>query len=196
MARFDRGTMHASGATDRPMANIANVPTRDKHGNLRAIVETPRGSCVKLRFDEELEAFEFSRPLVLGVTYPYDWGFLPSTRAPDGDPLDVLIYHDASTFPGIVIPCRAIGVVRISQRSKTGGRERNDRVIAVPVNEPRYDDARSLHPRVREELEQFFLCAVLLEQKRVRVDGWDGPKVAEKLIRHAQKAYDAGGQAT
>jgi inorganic pyrophosphatase len=178
------------------MANLANVPTRDKNGHLRAIVETPRGSIVKLKFDESLETFELSRPLALGIAYPYDWGFIPSTRAPDGDPLDVMVYHDAPTYPGVVIPCRAIGVVRVSQKAKKGGRERNDRLIAVPFRERRYDDARALDRQVREELEQFFASVVLFENKDLRLDGWGGPKDAEKILRSAQKAYDAGGQET
>jgi inorganic pyrophosphatase len=178
------------------MANLANIPTRDKNGSLRAIVETPRGSCVKIEFDEEIEAFEFSRPLVLGVTYPYDWGFFPSTRASDGDPLDVMIYHDASTYPGVLMPCRAIGAVKVTQKAKDGGRERNDRVIAVPVDEPRYNDARNLDKRVRMELERFFELAVAFEAKGVRLEGWAGPAAAEKLIRQAQRTYDAGGQKT
>ncbi|MDP9149951.1 MAG: inorganic diphosphatase [Myxococcota bacterium] len=175
------------------MANLANIPTRDKEGNLRAVVETPRASCAKIKFDEELKTFVFSRPLVLGVTYPYDWGFFPSTRAADGDPLDVMIYHDATTFPGVVIPCKAIGVVRLSQKSKKG-RERNDRIIAVPVDEPRYNDARNLQRRVRNELEQFFLTVVCFEGKGVRVEGWEGPKAAEKLIGEAQHTFDAGAR--
>jgi inorganic pyrophosphatase len=178
------------------MANLANVPTRDKNGYLRAVIETPRGSAVKLKFDESLEAFELSRSLALGVVYPYDWGFFPSTRAADGDPLDVMVYHEASTYPGIVIPCRAIGVVCVSQKSKKGGRERNDRLIAVPVDERRYDDARALDKRVRQELEQFFVSAVLFEDKGLRIEGWQGPKAAERMIRVAQKTYDAGGQET
>ncbi len=173
------------------MANLANIPARDNDGNLRAVVETPRASCVKIKFDEELDAFVCSRPLVLGVSYPYDWGFFPSTRAADGDPLDVMIYHDATTFPGVVIPCKPIGVVRLSQKSKKG-RERNDRIIAVPLDEPRYDDARNLHGRVRDELEQFFRNVVCFEGKGVRVEGWEGPKTAEKLIREAQRTFDSG----
>ncbi|HZU83344.1 MAG TPA: inorganic diphosphatase [Polyangiaceae bacterium] len=171
------------------MPGVASIPTRDDSGRLRAVVETPRGSRVKIKFDEALQQFAFSRPLVLGLSYPCDWGFFPSTRAPDGDPLDVLIYHDAATYPGVVIPCRAIGVLGVSQRSKRGGRERNDRVIAVPLDEPRFDDARGLHERVRKELEQFFLSAVAFEGKALRVEGWEGPTSADKLIRRTQRAH-------
>jgi inorganic pyrophosphatase len=178
------------------MSNLANVPTRDVHGHLRAIIETPRGSRIKIEFDEDLECFAFKRPLALGISYPYGWGFFPSTRASDGDPLDVMVYHEMSTYPGVAVSCRAIGVVELSQKAKGRRRQRNDRVIVVPFDEPRYDDVRDLDPRVRDELEQFFVSAVLFEHKGVRVEGWAGPKTAEKLIRQAQRTYDAGGQAT
>ena len=64
-------------------------------------------------------------------TYPHDWGFVPSTKADDGDPLDIMVIHDGATFPGIVLTCRIIGILQIEQKSK-GKAERNDRLFAVP----------------------------------------------------------------
>ena len=54
-----------------------------------------------------------SRPLPAGVTFPFDWGFVPSTEASDGDPLDALLLWDVPSFPGVVVPCRAIGVLQV-----------------------------------------------------------------------------------
>jgi len=68
---------------------------------LFAVVETPRGSRAKLKFDVKLGIFKLSKPLLAGLTYPYDWGFIPSTKAEDGDPLDVLIVHDAAILSGL-----------------------------------------------------------------------------------------------
>src|SRR5687767_14010541 len=107
-----------------------------------------------------------SRPLLRGLTYPFDWGFVPSTRAADGDPLDVMIVHDAPTFPGLVIPCRLIGVLEADQKGERG-RERNDRLFAVPAQarrERELDDVAQLPARLRQELEQFFLAATALER--------------------------------
>ncbi len=179
------------------MPNLFNLPTRDKHGRLRAVVETPAGSRIKIRFDPEVGTFEVARVLVLGVAYPYDWGFFPSTLAPDGDPLDVLVYHDTPTYPGVVIPSRAIGVVRLTQkrhRSGEGGRERNDRIIAVPDDDDRYSDARKLHKRVRKEIEEFFVTNAMMQSKGVKIEGWGGPKEANVLVRKAQRTYEEGGQ--
>src|SRR4051794_7759657 len=109
------------------MTNLATLATRDDHGTLRAIVEVPRGARVKLKYSQAEKAFVYGRPLALGVHYPYDWGFFPSTLGEDGDPLDAMIFHDGQTWPGVVIPCRPVGVVRLTQKGEHG-RTRNDRV--------------------------------------------------------------------
>jgi inorganic pyrophosphatase len=92
-------------------------------------VEAPKGSLVKLKYEIKLAAFTVSHSLPLGLSYPFDWGFVPSTQAPDGDPLDTLILHEGSTYPGVVLPCRPLGVVEMDQDGSEGKRDRNDRVI-------------------------------------------------------------------
>ena len=114
------------------MADLNKLPVRDKDGNVYVVVETPRGSSAKLEFDPELQVFTLSKSLILGLTYPYDWGFIPSTRGEDGDPLDALILHDAATAPGLVLKCKIIGVLEVLQLEKGKRKIRNDRLIAVP----------------------------------------------------------------
>jgi inorganic pyrophosphatase len=94
-------------------------------------VETPRGSRAKFAYDPELRTFTLSKSLLTGLTYAHDWGFVPSTRADDGDPIDIMVIHDATTFPGLVVTCRVIGILQIEQKSN-GNTERNDRLFAVP----------------------------------------------------------------
>jgi inorganic pyrophosphatase len=118
------------------------------------VVESPRGAAVKLKHSPELGAMSISRPLALGLTYPCDWGFVPSTEGPDGDPIDAAVWWDVSTYPGIVIPCRALAVVRVEQNGAEGRRIHNDRIVAAPV-ESRRDVP--LTGRIRQELEQFSL---------------------------------------
>src|SRR3954453_7575802 len=113
------------------MTNLLKMPTWADDQFIYAVVETPRGSRCKLDFDPELRVFTLSKPLLVGLTYPYDWGFIPSTEADDGDPMDVMIIHDAATYPGLVLKCRPIGVLEIVQSSK-GKEERNDRLFLVP----------------------------------------------------------------
>jgi inorganic pyrophosphatase len=173
----------------RNMSDYVNLPCRDAHGHFHVVVESPRGSMVKLKYEVGIAAFVFKRSLQLGASYPYDWGFVPSTRAPDGDPLDAMLLFEAPTWPGVVIPAKAIGVVRLVQREKGKKKERNDRIIALPVEDPRYDDVKDLPKRVRRELEQFFVTITEMTDKEVSVEGWEGPAAAEDVIEKAVQTY-------
>jgi inorganic pyrophosphatase len=154
-------------------------------GGFHVVIECPKGSQVKLKYDPSLQVIAVNRPLPLGFAYPYDWGFVPSTKAPDGDPLDALVYWDVPSFPGVVVVCRALGVLRLEQDSKQGGRVRNDRVLAVPIGHPRASALRNvqdLAPRVREEIAHFFTSSIYFEPKNPAVLGWEGPDAAQRLI--------------
>jgi inorganic pyrophosphatase len=102
------------------MPNFAKLPTWADKKHIHAVVETPRGSHCKLEFDPKHRAFTLAKPLLAGLTYPYDWGLILSTQAEDGDPLDVLVIHDAATYPGLLLRCKPIGVLEVLQTSKDG----------------------------------------------------------------------------
>src|SRR5207248_990499 len=105
---------------------------------LRVVIETPRGSAVKVKLDPRLGAFTISRPLPEGMVYPFDFGFVPGTRAPDGDPLDAVVFWDVASWPGIVVDCRPLGVVELDQAAKDGKRrQRNDRLLVTPTSAAR-----------------------------------------------------------
>jgi inorganic pyrophosphatase len=174
------------------MANLLKLPAQSKKGAIHVIVETPRGSAAKLEYDPELQAFTLSKSLILGLTYPYDWGFIPSTRGEDGDPLDVLVLHDAATAPGLVLKCKVIGVLEVLQSKKGGKGIRNDRLLAVPKESHRAQadrDARKLPKPVRKEIEKFFIATDELEDKQLKFLGWKGPKAGARVIAKAAKAF-------
>src|SRR5207244_234462 len=82
------------------MTDYANLPLRDTEGELQAVIETPKGCGIKYCYDVGLHVFGISKFLNAGLVFPCDFGFFPSTRAEDGDPLDIMVVHDAGTFPG------------------------------------------------------------------------------------------------
>ena len=170
-------------------ADLLHVPTWTKRGTVRVVVESPKGSAVKFDYDPELDVFAYGKSLVLGLTYPYCWGFLPGTRGQDGDPLDVFVLTDAPSFPGVIIECRLVGVLRLEENAKKR-RQRNDRLIAVPVADPKVadgcEDVGDLPERLRDEMEQFFLSTTFFTHKRATVRGWKGHKAAAKLVRRSQ----------
>lgn len=178
--------------------DFEKLPTRNANGDFHVVVESPRLSRVKLKFEKTLGAFTLSRPLALGLTYPYDWGFVPSTRAQDGDPLDAMVLWDASSYPGVVLPCRALGVIRLEQNDKKGGRERNDRLVVVPAAAPRERELRThldLSERERAELNHFFVSAVFFANKDPRILGWGTAAEAEAAVdRFTLKKKKRGGR--
>jgi len=167
---------------------LHTLPPRDGEGAVRVVVEAPRGCGIKLKYDPDLGAFEYGRALPLGLAYPYDWGFVPGTRAEDGDPLDALVLCDVPSYPGVVIPCRPIGAVLLDQK-EDGKRQRNDRLVLAPLGLSRFEHLRdpdALPQRMRQEIERFFLDTTFFTQKDARVLGWKGPGYAEKLVRKSQ----------
>jgi inorganic pyrophosphatase len=178
------------------MPNLINLPPFTEDGDIYVVVETPRGSRAKFDYDLKLKAFTLSKSLLTGLSYPHDWGFVPSTKADDGDPIDVMVVHDAATFPGTILTCRIIGVLQIEQKSK-GKKERNDRLFAVPKDshsEQALKDVRDLSEPIQQELEKFFKATDELEDKELDVIGWKGPKTAVKAIKDAAKTFKKNGK--
>ena len=165
---------------------MVTLPARDPDGWLNVVVETPRGSTAKFKYDERAGVMRLSRPLPSGLCYPYDWGFIPSTRAADGDALDAMIIWDGVSYPGIVVAARCVAVLRVEQKDpESGGRLRNDRVLTAPVK-TRHGDDGELDSRLRAQLEQFFTAAVAFEGKDIRLLGWGDAAEADALVRAAE----------
>lgn len=169
---------------------VHDIPPYDEHRNLRVVVETPRGSSVKLKYDDKLGYFSMARILPLGVIYPYDFGFVPQTLAQDGDPIDVLVLLEATTYPGIVVSCRLLGALQIEERGMRG--RPNHRLVALPARPGRKEDIRDLsglNDRVQRELERFFLMATAFTAKDPQIRGWVGPEAAGEMVQKAIHRY-------
>jgi inorganic pyrophosphatase len=93
---------------------------------------TPKGSLTKFKYDDESGLFLFDKAMPTGQTFPFDFGFLPSTLGDDGDPLDVLVLTEEPTFVGCLIHGKLLGVIEAEQ-GENGETDRNDRLIAVPL---------------------------------------------------------------
>jgi inorganic pyrophosphatase len=166
---------------------MRNLTAFTDEGLLNVIVESPRGSSAKFKWLESAGLFMLSRPLPSGLVYPCDWGFIPATRASDGDPLDAFVLWEGHAYPGVLLQCRVIGMLRVTQvPHKTGVLERNDRIVAVPASDARAATIASvddLPERLRRELEQFFEAVVAFEPKVVTIEGWASPEQALEAVR-------------
>lgn len=157
----------------------------EKKKIVNAVVETPGGSRNKFKYDQDLGFFSLSHVLPEGMVFPHAFGFIPRTKADDGDPEDVLILMDEPSFAGCVIPSRLIGVMEAEQ-TEEGQTERNDRLLGVSTHSRDYSEIKNIHdlnPNLLKELEQFFITYNKERGKEFRVLQMRGPKQALKLLK-------------
>lgn len=119
------------------------------------------------------------------MAFPYDFGFVPSTKAEDGDPVDVLVLMDEPAFPGCVLRCRVIGVIEGEQGDKKS-KERNDRILAVEKDAHSWSEVKTvddLGKQFSRELQEFFVNYHELSGEQFRVLGIRGPARARQLVK-------------
>src|SRR6202051_5215003 len=161
---------------------------------IQVVIETPKGCRNKYAFDPKLRSFKLSRVLPDGMVFPYDFGFVPSTLAEDGDPIDVLLLMDEPAFPGCLLKCRLIGVIEGVQGDKKE-KVRNDRIVAVEKQNHSWADIKGiddLGKKFLRELEDFFVNYHELSDEQYRVIDVRGPKHARKCIDDAMRAARRG----
>ena len=172
--------------------DVLDLP-KSQEGSAIVVVETPRGSGNKLKYDPELGAFKLDRVLPAGMTFPFDFGFLPQTVAEDGDPLDVIVLLDSPAFPGCVVPARLIGNIEARQQDAgTPDWKRNDRLLAVAEASRAHASVRSirdLDPFIIESIGAFFADYHRLEGDQFEVTGKSGIQAAERAARDASATY-------
>lgn len=168
------------------------LPAFDEKGRLLAVIEAAAGSRNKLKYDPTTGALALHTMLPLGTSFPYAFGFVPSTRGEDGDPLDVMVFLDEQVPPGVVVPCRLVGVILATQ-TKDGAALRNDRLLAVADPSHRYRRVRALADldrSVLSEIERFFQFYNAQKGEEFIPLGRQGAKRAEALVRKGNTAWN------
>ena len=157
----------------------------------RVIVETPKGNRNKFDYDPEIQAFTLGGLLGEGLSFPFDFGFVPSTLGQDGDPLDVMILMDEPAHVGCVLQVRIIGVIEAEQ-TQEGKKTINNRLIGVAVHSYNHEDVRSVSQVSKSLIEQvgeFFVTYNKSRGKRFKVTGIHGPSRAMKLLMEGIKSF-------
>ena len=165
-------------------------PVRKQDGILQVVIETPKGSRNKFAFDPDQRVFTLRKVLPAGMEFPYDFGFLPRTVAPDGDPFDVLLLMDEPAYPGVVVRARLIGVIE-GEQTEGKKKNRNDRLLAVAEANHQYANIKTFHDVAApflHELEEFFVNYHKQEGKEYKLLGCKGANEAMKLIHQARRA--------
>ena len=175
-------------------ATLSSLPTFGPDGELHVVIETPKGSRHKYAYEPDLKTFKLKTVLPEGLSFPYDFGMVPSTKGEDGDPLDVLLLLDAPAFAGCLIAARLIGVVEADQRERDETWERNDRLVAVSLQASTHTHIRSLddlRPGMLDEVEAFFAQYNALSGREFRPRRRGDADAARALVRDGARAAEA-----
>lgn len=154
------------------------------------IVEVPKGCSVKYEWDKETGAIFVDRVLYSTLSYPGDYGTIPKTLSGDGDPLDAIVLVSNPNYPGTVIPCRPVGLLRTEDESGE-----DTKIIAVPTEkiDPRFKevkDIKDVPKHILEEIKYFYEHYKDLEPKKwVKVMGFEDKDAAKKEIKKSIEDY-------
>ena len=155
------------------------------------MVDTPKGSRNKFKWDEKLGLYKLAGVLPAGAVFPFDFGWVPSTLGDDGDPLDVLLLMDEPAFVGCLVAARLIGVIEARQ-TEEGKTERNDRLIAVADESRSEKDVRALSDlpeNLLHEIEHFFVSYNEVKGKKFEPTGRFGAGKARSLVEAGRERF-------
>ena len=190
--------MTRSKRIEKGLADPSRLPPtdRDDDETIQVIIETPKGSRNKYAFDQDARVFALKKVLPAGMAFPQNFGFIPSTMADDGDPIDVLVLMDEPAFPGCLLKCRPIGVIE-GEEGKKGDKKRNDRIVAIEESNHRWAHVKhidDLGKQFVKELEDFFVNYRQLSSKKYKVIDVRGPGEAWRRIEDCLKANGKNGK--
>ena len=163
-----------------------NTPT-----DFNVIIEIPKGSHNKYEIDKETGLIALDRANYSSAPYPFDYGFVPQTLWEDGDPLDVVVMTTFPLAPGILVKVRPVAVMEMIDSG-----ESDYKIIAVPVDDKRWDDTHELediHSHTLQEFKHFFETYKVLKGKGDLVDIRDvkGKKEAIEAVQKSFELYKA-----
>lgn len=153
----------------------------------RVIIEITKGSRNKYELDKKSGLIILDRVLYSPFHYPFDYGFIPQTLWEDGDPVDVMLLVHEPTIPGCIVEARPIGLLVM-----TDSGESDEKVLAVPVNDPRFNhvkDVDDIGSHLKKEIAHFFEHYKDLQGKKVDVKGWKSRAEALTVIKKGLKKY-------
>jgi inorganic pyrophosphatase len=174
--------------------SLDNVtPGKKAPESFNVIIEIPMNADpIKYEVDKETGAIFVDRFMSTAMHYPTNYGYVPKTLSGDGDPVDVLVITPVPLIPGVVVPCRAIGILKMTDEAGEDGK-----VLAVPTDKilslySRWQKPEDLNPMRLKAIEHFFEHYKDLEPgKWVKVQGWHGVEAAHKEIMDGIAAYNA-----
>lgn len=160
-----------------------NVPKE-----INVIVEINKGSKNKYEIDKETGLIALDRVGHTAQDYPFDYGFVPQTLWDDGDALDVVLLTTHPIPPGILVDARPVAIMHM-----TDSGESDDKIIAVPVGDPRWAEVKDLadvNKHTLKEMEHFFTTYKKLQNKEVTVSGFEGMDAAQKAVTRSIGLYN------
>ncbi|MCS3795170.1 inorganic diphosphatase [Niastella sp. OAS944] len=155
---------------------------------IEVVIESPRATQAKFKFDPKEKIFKLKRLLPLGMVFPYDFGFISGTAGEDGDPLDALVLSEFASFTGAHLSCRIIGALKAEQQEKGEKAVRNDRYFCVPTGSITYALIETIDQLGKEhngQLEEFFINYNKVDGKIFSALGIVEPEKALKMIKKA-----------
>jgi inorganic pyrophosphatase len=161
---------------------------------VRVVIDTPAGSRNKYKFDPVTQLYCIARILPAGMHFPHDFGSIPGTVEPDGDPLDIMVLSEAPTFPGCLVTVRLLGVLRAQQREH-GKEIRNDRLLGVamtPVNESPLRELKSIARQQLEDIEGFFESYNRAQGRPFKITGRANARAAVATLARSIRRFSSG----
>ena len=179
------------------MSLDAVTPGKNAPESFNVIIEIPMNADpVKYEVDKATGAIFVDRFMSTAMHYPTNYGYVPKTISGDGDPVDVLVITPVPLIPGVVVTCRAIGILKMTDEAGEDGK-----VLAVPVDKilslySQWKKPEDLNPFRLKTIAHFFEHYKDLEEgKWVKIQGWEGPESAKKEIADGMATYDQQNQA-